>query len=96
MSTTLNLNWESIAAACTIVSFVIMLATAYLRLFISKAVYSSRDEIIADMRLNYVQKENHRPEMHEIKKAITRCEGQIERLHEQVTAIEIAMAKRSA
>ncbi len=89
----MTIDWQSIAAACAIVSFVIMMATAYLRLFIGKVVYKTRDEILADMRNNFVQKELHRPEMHEIKRAIAALEGRIERLRDQVSAIELSLAR---
>lgn len=89
----ITVSAEALGAACGAITLLGGLATAYLRLAMGKALHDMRDAITEQMRQNFVFKEAHRPEMHEIKREIARHEAKLDRVVERLDILEIDAAR---
>lgn len=90
----LSITWKDMAAACSIMAFLLSLATGYLRLFISKSLIDMRDKLTIEMKTNFVFKETYLGEQHNLKKEVTRNEAQITKLIDRVNELEMEIHKR--
>lgn len=88
-----SVSWGELSAVCGVLSFLGVVATAYLKLFISGALTNMRDKLTADMKDNFVLTVAHRPEMHNIKKEIVRNEAEITKAHERIDAVDLRVTK---